>query len=132
MLANPMYASDGLKLNGGVDQWLTQEYMIRDDKIQACGVSLGMKQKALDCWIRLEFFDAIPVVEAAESDLVLTKSATQDIEELSVLREDDRFRPGVVLAQPVKVPTYSVHFCPEIRTIEVDILYLIEGGAADI
>ena len=86
-----MYTSDGLKLNGCVDQWLTQEYMIRDDKIQACGVSLGMKQEALDCWIGLEFFDAIPVVEAAERDLVLTKSATENIQELSVLREDDSF-----------------------------------------
>src|SRR5947209_7183947 len=106
--------------------------MIRDNKIQACGVSLGMKQEALDCWIGLEFFDAIPVVEAAECDLVLTKSAPQDVEELSVLREDDSFRPRVVLAQPVKVPTYRVHFCPEIRTVEVDILYLVEGSTADI
>src|SRR5437660_555385 len=106
--------------------------MVRDHNVQACGVSLGMKQEALDCWIGLEFFDAIPVVETAESDLVLTKSATQDIEELPVLREDDSFRPRVVLAQPVKVPTYRIHLCPEIRTVEIDILYLIEGGAADI
>lgn len=78
-----------------------------------------------------ELFRATLPVNTGEIDSELSECACEHIEEIFVLRENNRFGARIVLTNPENLPSQSVNLCAK-RPIEVDVLDLAQRGIADI
>jgi len=87
--------------------------------------------KITHSWVILEPFRPTLPVNAGKTDPKLSERTSQHNQEILVLRENNWFRPWVVLTDPQDMPSQSVNLRAK-RSIEVNILDLTQRGIADI
>lgn len=100
VLADTVNTRNRLQLDGGVDERFAEEDVVGNHEVQACGVCFRVQQEAPCGGVRLELLDPVLVVNAAERDPVVVEGTAQEIQEFSVLAEDDGFGARVMTAEP--------------------------------
>ena len=65
-------------------------------------------------------------INACKINPKLSKGSCQNIQEVSILRKDNRLGTRIVFSNPEYVPSNSVDFCSK-RAIEVNVLDLVKN-----
>ena len=92
LLANSMHSTNGLLLNGYIQDRLDQKHMARIDKGKARCLALGMEQKDMYTGIEMEPLDGVAPSMSPESngfDLVVGKSPGNDVQNTVKLGKDE-------------------------------------------